>query len=66
MKNKLKPAIAYPPITSSTPVVPLDTSILFTEDYVGLGLSPIDQYYENNKSLNFRRSTLSRYGRLSA
>jgi hypothetical protein len=59
MKNKLKPAIAYPPITSSTPVVPLDTSILFTEDYVGLGLSPIDQYYENNKSLNLICSSVT-------
>lgn len=52
MTNTAKSLIAYPAITSSMPVTSLDTSILFTENHADLGLSPIDQYYENNKSLN--------------
>lgn len=45
-------SIQYPPITSSGMVSPIDTTILFEEGYLEPNLSPIDQYYENNKSLN--------------
>ena len=43
---------AFPPITSSNVISPVDTTKLFKTDYSEPRLSPIDQYFENNKSLN--------------
>lgn len=43
---------AYPAITSSSVVRPIDTASLFQANYSEPGLSPIDQYIENNKPLN--------------
>lgn len=42
----------YPPITSSAPISQIVTKDFFRPDHKELNLSPIDQYFENNKSLN--------------
>ncbi len=44
--------LPYPSISSSVVITPIDTVGLFKSDYSEPQASPIDQYFENNKSLN--------------
>ncbi len=41
-----------PPITSSAAISSIDTSKYFLSEYTEPSVSPIDQYFENNKTLN--------------
>lgn len=57
--TRINNSLAYPPITSSMAVTAVDTSALFDQAYAEPELSPIDQYFANNKPLNLISSSQS-------